>query len=218
MRLFVRIKASCSLLPTHAGNIAQAIEIFHSLATKHSLKPDRGAYNVIINYIMDLWCEEGRIPQSENLLEAYSIFHKGWKEGVFIGPGEASHRRVSRRGFMVHADLHRTGLWTCQFAVLEHLRELYHTFKQDRRVVALKFISGKGRDYKSQEDSVSDRMTLVDVVRDFLGRARVKYFEDTVGVFSIPKAELQRTFKKWTKEGFECTPTSWSRAFVDPRI
>ena len=197
----------------------EAIKAFQECRAS-GISPDRGAYNIIVDLLMDKWCDQGRPDHSGYLVQSSTLFNQGWQEGVFLGHGETGHRRGSRKGFMLHADLHRTGLWTCQFAIIKHLEDLYDTFQTEKRAVALKLISGKGRDYRASEKVLQSpsKMALVDVIRTFLGNTKIRYFEDQIGIFSIPKRTLHQLFLGWSDRGIECNPQTWKSLLVDPKI
>ena len=199
------------------GDIQQAVDCFWSLDTQ-GLQPDRGVFNIVIDALMNSWIDSSCRRDSPYLSEASAIFDLGWDKKIFLGPGESSHSRVSQKGFTNHADLHRTGLWTCQFAMIKHFSKMYDIFRKERKTLALKFISGKGRGYRQNSHHVDQFMSLVDIVRAFLGKSDIYYFEDNIGVFSIPKSSMHRLFLIWSKKGFICSPKSFSQNLVDPRL
>lgn len=201
-------------LYTAAGYIEEAMQLFESLQGSNS-SPDRGLYNIMLDEIMSAWCDVESPSEKDLLLHRASrIFDQAWNNGIFYSSEQS--RTLSQRGFTAHADLHRTGLWACQFAIIKHWQEMFANYVKRGDALALKFISGKGKGYK--QSLKADKLSLIDVVREFLSHSRVLYYEDSIGVFSIPKNHLRQRFKKWSDTGFICDAKSFSKCLVDPRL
>lgn len=190
------------------------MQLFESLQGSNS-SPDRGLYNIMLDEIMSAWCDVESPSEKDLLLHRASrIFDQAWNNGIFYSSEQS--RTLSQRGFTTHADLHRTGLWACQFAIIKHWQEMFANYVKRGDALALKFISGKGKGYK--QSLKADKLSLIDVVREFLSHSRVLYYEDSIGVFSIPKNHLRQRFKKWSDTGFICDAKSFSKCLVDPRL
>lgn len=200
-----------------AGLVDEAMKLFESLQ-ESNMSPDRGLYNIMLDEIMSAWCDVESSSQKDQFLQqACRIFDQAWGDGIFHSSRiSGKSRTISQRGFTAHADLHRTGLWACQFAIIKHWQEMFGDYVERGDTLALKLISGKGKGYK--QSLKGDKLSLIDVVREFLSHSKVLYYEDSVGVFSIPKNHLRQRFKKWRDTGFICDVKSFSKCLVDPRL
>ena len=190
-------------LGTMGNDVKESIRVFDMLCASGNT-PDRGLYNVMIDLIMS----HHHHGDEEYMEYAWKLFEAAWKQGVFN-----KERRLSKQGFTAHIDLHRTGLWTAQFCIIQHLKELYLEYLDGiKKTPAVKFISGKGRGYK--QDIRQENLSLIDVVRQFLSMTNIVHYEDSIGVFSVPRSHLTNVFRDWKRQKRLPDFADW---FVDPK-
>ena len=185
------------------SDVEESIHVFDMLGASGTI-PDRGLYNVMIDLVMSHQDQD-----KEYMKYAWKLFDLAWEQGVFN-----KERRLSKQGFTAHIDLHRTGLWTAQFCIIQHLKELFLEYLDgEKKTPAVKFISGKGRGYK--QDIRQENLSLIDVVRQFLSMTKIVHYEDSVGVFSVPRSHLTSMFREWKRQKTLPEFADW---FVDPKL
>lgn len=189
----IRLYALC-------GNLNKSIRVFDQVLMS-DLDPDKGIFNVMIDIMMNNW-SDAIVPKERKhyMGHAKRAFEAAWARGIF------DSQSVSRRGLTTHVDLHRSGLWTAQFIIIKTIQRALEEYESGKGIGAIKFIAGRGKSHQGKN------LSLADVVRIFLSQSHIKHFEDSFGVFNIPKSYLESRFrsgKKSDESGF-----SWT----DPRL